>query len=397
MPDHTKYRQAFTTVNACVLLPTYNNAGTVEEVLRSVLEYTDRVIVVNDGSTDGTAKILARYPQVMQVSYAQNIGKGMALRKGFAAAIEQGYDFAITIDTDGQHFATDLPAFLEKLETEKNAIIVGARNLYKENMPEQNTFANKFSNFWFYVETGIKAADTQSGYRAYPLHLMREITFFGTKYEFEVEVLVRCVWKGIGITWIPVNVYYPPPGERISHFRPGPDFSRISVLNTILVLAAFLYIKPRDLVLKMSHIKNVKEMLRKNLFNKDEPALKKAASIGFGVFMGIIPLWGFQMAVALLFAAIFKLNKALTLIASNISIPPMIPLIIFLSFMMGRMWMGTNAVYMIFSRSITVQAIKLNLEQYIYGSISLAIVAGLLTFGITWSILYFSARMKSKN
>ena len=113
--------------------------------------------------------------------------------------------------------------------------------------------------------------------------------------------------------------------------------------------------------------------------------------------MGIIPLWGFQMAVALLFAAIFKLNKALTLIASNISIPPMIPLIIFLSFMMGRMWMGVNAVHMIFSRNITVQAIKLNLEQYIYGSISLAIVAGLLAFGITWAILHFSARMKSKN
>jgi glycosyltransferase involved in cell wall biosynthesis len=395
--QYEQYRQAFISHNACVIIPTYNNAATLEEVIRSVSLYTDRVIVVNDGSTDGTAAILELFPGIHRITYSPNKGKGMALRKGFEYAISMGYAYAITIDSDGQHFASDIPLFLEKLNTEPSAIIIGARNLHKENMPGKNTFANKFSNFWFYAETGIKAPDTQSGYRVYPIHLMDEMRFFSSKYEFEVEVLVRCAWKGIGITWIPINVYYPPAGERVSHFRPGPDFSRISVLNTILVLAAFLYIKPRDLVLKMSRIKNVKEMLRKNLFDKDEPVMRKAASIGLGVFMGIVPLWGFQMIVALALAALFRLNKALTLIASNISIPPMIPLIIFLSFMMGRMWMGNNAVHLIFSRNISVNAIKLNLEQYIFGSISLAVVAGLLAFGLTLLTLKTSSRLKGKN
>ena len=193
------YRQAFETHNACVLVPTYNNAGTLHTVLSSILDYTNQVIVVNDGSTDATAEILSQFPQVDKIEYANNKGKGKALRIGFEHAIQKGYDYAITIDTDGQHFAKDLPLFLEKLETEKAAIIIGARNLHMENMPGKNTFANKFSNFWFKVETGIDAPDTQSGFRLYPVYLMKDMRFYGTKYEFEVEVLVRSAWKRIDI------------------------------------------------------------------------------------------------------------------------------------------------------------------------------------------------------
>ena len=394
-PD-SQYQQLFEQLNVCVIAPTYNNAGTLHAVLCDVLHYTDRIIVVNDGSTDETNQVLAQFTNITTLSYSINKGKGNALRAGFAQAVKQGYDYAITIDTDGQHFASDLLFFLEKLRTEKQAIIIGARNLHQENMPGKNTFANKFSNFWFYVDTGIKAPDTQSGYRLYPLYLMKDMHFFGSKYEFEVEVLVRCAWKGIKICWIPINIYYPPPEKRISHFRPGPDFSRISVLNTILFLIAVLYIKPRDFIIHISRLQNIKESLRKHLYNKEESNTKKAMSIGFGVFMGIVPIWGFQMAVALILAALFRLNKALTIIASNISIPPMIPLIVFLSFLLGRFWVGSNAVYMIFSRHITAEAVKLNIEQYVYGSITLAVIAGVIAYVVTFFVLEFSAKVKAK-
>ncbi len=244
MEQQGTYDLQFAERNVCVLIPTYNNAGTLGTVLEQVLGYTRHVIVVNDGSTDNTAAVLERFPQVNVLSYEPNRGKGIALRRGFRYAVEQGYDFAITMDADGQHYASDLLTFLGKADKNDPTILIGARNLHQENMPGKNTFANKFSNFWFYVETGLKGPDTQSGYRLYPLFAMKGMRFMCTKYEFEIEVLVRSSWKGIRIGWVPVGVYYPPAEERVSHFRPFRDFSRISVLNTVLVTIAFLYIHP---------------------------------------------------------------------------------------------------------------------------------------------------------
>ncbi len=243
MPTH---QSTFERLNVCVLIPTYNNAKTVGQVITDVLAYTSNVIVVNDGSTDNTPAILKLFPQIEVLGYEQNVGKGWALRKGFEFATQKGYDYAITIDSDGQHFAKDLPVFLEKLENTKDAIVIGARNMNQASVPGKSSFGHKFSNFWFWVETGIKAPDTQSGYRLYPICLLKESTFYTRKFEFEIEVLVMSAWRGIKIDSVPVTVYYAPKETRVSHFRPFQDFSRISVLNTFLVLAAFLYIKPRD-------------------------------------------------------------------------------------------------------------------------------------------------------
>src|SRR5690606_36629277 len=118
--------------------------------------YTSHVIVVNDGATDGTAGILERYPQLHLLTHNPNKGKGVALKNGIRKAAELGYQYAITIDSDGQHYAKDLPAFLEKIQSEPGSLIVGARNLEQENMPGKNTFANRFSNFWYWAETGKK-------------------------------------------------------------------------------------------------------------------------------------------------------------------------------------------------------------------------------------------------
>ncbi|MBT1685721.1 glycosyltransferase family 2 protein [Dawidia soli] len=239
---------AFEQHKACVLIPTYNNLVPLAHVLHDVLQYTRHVIVVNDGAVDGTREMLARqYPQVALVDYAQNRGKGYALRQGFARAVALGYTYAITIDSDGQHYADDLPVFLKKLETSPNAIIIGARNMDQASVPGKSSFGNKFSNFWYKVETGLSMRDTQSGYRVYPVKALQNFTFVTRKYEFEIEVLVRAAWAGIEVTEVPVKVFYPEKEKRISHFRPFRDFSRISVLNTVLVTITFLYIKPRDL------------------------------------------------------------------------------------------------------------------------------------------------------
>ena len=374
-------REQFEQLRACVIIPTYNNENSLAAVIADVAVYTDHIIVVNDGSTDHTKAIIESFPAVQMISYDKNIGKGWALRRAFAYAIEKGYQYSITIDSDGQHFAKDLPAFIDKLQEERNAIIIGARNMNQASVPGGSSFGNRFSNFWFKVETGMTSPDTQSGYRLYPLEPIKKMRFFTRKYEFEIEVLVRAAWKGVKVLSVPVTVYYAPKAERVSHFRPYKDFFRISVLNTILVLITILYIKPRNLLRSIFIKKDFKQRLNDQLYNPNHSAQLKAASVAFGIFMGIIPIWGFQLVVAIFLAILFKLNKPLVIIAANISIPPMIPVIIFASYRVGAFWMGNNAMKLDFNRSISLDSIKKNLQQYIYGSITLAILAGFV-FGI---------------
>lgn len=362
-----------------VLMPTFNNEQTLEMVLRSVLEYTQDVIVVNDGSTDSTAEILKQFPQINLVEYKPNRGKGYALRQGFERAVISGYDYVISIDSDGQHFAEDLTKFLYALDFQPSAIIMGVRNMQQPGIPGKSSFGNKFSNFWFWVATGIKMNDTQSGYRLYPVKLFRNITFFTRKFEFEIEVMVRSVWNGIGMAEVPVRVFYPESG-RISHFRPFKDFTRITILNTFLVAIAILYIKPRDILLKKKN-EEFWTSIKDQLFHPAESAGLKAISIGFGIFMGIVPLWGFQLIIALALAFAFRLNKALVVIGSNISLPPMIPVILFLSHFVGAVWMGDQAKNISAVGNITLEMVQDNSTQYVLGAITLALISGTF-FGI---------------
>lgn len=387
MNDLEIISQKFNELKVCVIIPTYNNDGTLAKIIGDVAAYTQHIVVVNDGSTDGTAEIISKFPFVQPIGYVKNIGKGWALRKAFKYASAQGYDYAITIDSDGQHFAADIPAFIHKLESVPDAIIVGSRNMDQASIPGKSSFGHKFSNFWFKVETGIDCPDTQSGFRLYPLHLLKHTQFITRKYEFEIEVLVRSAWKGISLSSVPVTVHYEPKETRISHFRPFQDFSRVSVLNTFLVIIAFAYIKPRDFFRAVFSKKKSKKAIIEQLFELNQPDHIKAVSVGVGVFSGILPVWGFQLLVGLFFALIFRLNKALVVVASHISIPPVIPFVIFLSYKTGTLWMGNKNTDMPFSFKIDLKSIGLHLEQYIYGSITLAVIAGLLASILTYILL----------
>ncbi len=384
-------------LNTCVIVPTYNNAGTLGNVLKGVQAQTSQIIVVNDGSTDSTSEVLSQFPDITIISYPNNRGKGWALRTGFKKAVELGFENAITIDSDGQHFAEDIPKFLDELERNPGCLIIGKRNMNQAGIPGKSSFGNNFSNFWYWVETGYKMEDTQSGFRLYPVKALSKLNFITRKFEFEIEVIVRAAWKGIKISAVPVKIHYEEKGKRISHFRPFKDFSRISVLNTVLVTIAFLYIKPRDLVRKLFN-KEGRRKLAEQLFHPDDSHFKKAASIGFGVFMGIIPIWGFQMLTALALSVVFRLNKALVIVAANISIPPFIPFILYLSHLTGKFWMGANAIDLDFSRDITLADIHNSFMQYLAGAITLSVVGGLGMGIVSWLLLeLFGKRQASTN
>ena len=235
--------------NICVIIPTYNNEHTLMQIIDAVLEYLLLVVVVNDGSTDGTRDILRQYEGRIEVlSYEKNRGKGYALSRGFDRAEQLGYRYAITMDSDGQHYASDIPRFVKTAGEYPDTLLVGNRNLTNDNMPKKNTFANKFSNFWFTVQTAHRLPDTQTGYRLYPLLKMNRLRPVTSRYEAELEILVRCAWRNITIMSIPIHVFYAPEGKRVTHFRPGMDFFRISALNSIFVLLSIIYGYPSMVV-----------------------------------------------------------------------------------------------------------------------------------------------------
>jgi len=369
----------------CVIIPTFNNDKTLEGVISDVLRITKDIIIVNDGSTDSTAAILGKLSNLKIISYSPNRGKGYAIRKGFEAAITSGYDYAITIDSDGQHFPSDIDVFVKRAGEIPDSLIVGARNLDPERLSRGSRFANRFSNFWYRFLTGVKLTDTQTGYRLYPLNLIRDMKFFTRKYEFELEVLVRAAWRRINVTSAPIRVYYPPREERISHFRPFTDFARISLLNTVLVLIALLYIKPFSF-LKYLTRENVREFINKHILLTEDTNLQITSAVALGIFTGILPIWGFQLILAIGLAHLFKLSKLITAVAANISIPPNIPVLLYLSYITGGIVMGTGSNIK-FSANLTVKSFETNLIQYVLGSIVLAVVMGIASGLITFILL----------
>ncbi|MXS71331.1 DUF2062 domain-containing protein [Flavobacteriaceae bacterium W22] len=376
----SEIRNAISDKKICVLVPTYNNHKTLRRVLDGVLDYTEKIIVINDGSTDSTLEILESYFQILTINLPENKGKGNALKTGFRKAKENGFDFAITIDSDGQHYPNDIPVFVEALFAEKqDVLLIGNRNMSQDGIPKKSSFGNRFSNFWFWFETGIKLEDTQSGYRLYPLHKIPK-KYYTPKFEFEIEIIVRTAWRHIPVKNVPVKVLYDP-AERVSHFRPFKDFTRISILNTILVVITLVYIIPRNFINNFKK-KSFKKFIQEDVLESEGSNRIKSFSIALGVFIGLTPLWGFHTLLVISLSVLFKLNKVLAFIASNVSLPPFIPFIIIASLILGSPFVSGESD--LIHQEWNFDLVKNNILQYAIGSFILAcmmsIISGVAAF-----------------
>ncbi|WP_179354159.1 DUF2062 domain-containing protein [Winogradskyella vidalii] len=385
--------QKLNDLHCCVIIPTFNNPKTLQRVIKGVLNYTENIIIINDGSTDKTSEILKEFSGLEQIHFKANKGKGQALRAGFKHAESLGYNYAITIDSDGQHFPEDIPSFIDALEVaeDKNLLLIGARNMGHDSVPKKSSFGNKFSNFWYWAETGIKLQDTQSGFRLYPIQHLKNLKFYTSKFEFEIEVIVKAAWSGTVVKNIPIQVLYDE-NERVSHFRPFKDFTRISILNTWLVILTLLYIKPRDFFRSFKK-KGFKRFLTEDIIGSNDSSQKKAASIALGLFIGIAPFWGAQTVIVIFLAFVFKLNKTIAFAFSNISIPPFIPFIIFTSFQLGHFILGEEVTFNISEIIADFEVLK-HLKSYLIGSFALATVTALSIGTLSYFLFLFFEKKK---
>lgn len=387
MSDSPIYQSRFDSLRCCILVPTYNNERSLPSVLQDLQLYTKNILVVNDGSTDSTPEILKNFDHLEIRHFKKNKGKGAALDHGFKVAEALGYEYAITIDSDGQHYPDDLEVFLIELEKKSDInpelLLVGDRNMGQDGIPGKSSLGNKFSSFWFLAVTGSSLTDTQSGYRLYPLKVVNSIKLYTKRFEYEIEILVKSSWRGVMVKNIPIKVFYEE--NRVTHFRPFLDITRIVLLYMWFVLVSFFYIHPRNKY-RQFRDKGFKKFWKEDIIKSQEPAHKKAAAVALGVFVGMSPFWGLHTLFVFLLAAIFKLNKVIAIIFSNISIPPLVPVIIYASYQVGSFLTGKGFEWDLELSDFDSGAEVLQgLGQYILGSFVLGGFVALLL----WIVFYF--------
>ncbi|HVU26416.1 MAG TPA: DUF2062 domain-containing protein [Verrucomicrobiae bacterium] len=363
----------------CIVIPCYNHPATVAAVARAARQFCP-VFVVDDGSTPP----LPELPDCTLICLEKNSGKGAALRAGFARANELGFTHAITMDADGQHFAEDLPKFLAAAETQPDALVVGIRNLREAGAIWHRQISNGISNFWFRVETGIRLRDTQCGFRCYPLELTRKLKARSEHYAFELEFMVRAAWVGAPVVAVPVKCVYID-GIRNSHFRPVVDLVRITTMNIGLVLQSWIVPENIRAARSFGKKQSIREIIVEIFSDHAHEPARLALAVGIGLFCGIAPLWGIQMLTTVTIAHWLRLNKAIALLASNISIPPVIPFILYGELVLGH-WLCTGNTLNFSTHDISRQLIWQYFGEWCVGSLVLATALGVLGTIATYSV-----------
>lgn len=212
-----------------VVIPAYNEAGTIRDIAERALRQSPWLIVVDDGSTDGTAEALSGLPLAL-LRNPRNSGKGASLWRGIEQASGQGAEVVVTLDGDGQHSPEDIPRLLAAHARLRNAIVIGSRLHDKRSIPLDRYLANRVANFWIGWAAGQAIDDSQSGFRVYPaalFHALKVPCDRSAGFVFESEILIEAARSGTDLVAVPVAAIYEPRGRR-SHFRPMLDIARIT-------------------------------------------------------------------------------------------------------------------------------------------------------------------------
>jgi len=217
-------------VRAVVLIPVYNNAATVGDVVRTCLEITRDVVAVADGSTDGSDEA-ARAAGAEVVRIPVNGGKGAAIRRGLEAAHDAGFTHAAVIDADGQHPPEELRRLLAAASEDEARIWIGVRRMHQDATPAASRRGRAISNFWTTLNGWRRCRDVQCGLRVYPVEAVRALRCREPRFAFEMEVLVRASWAGVRLGHLDVDVRYPSAGERVTHFDMRRDNLRFTWLS----------------------------------------------------------------------------------------------------------------------------------------------------------------------
>ena len=227
---------------AAIVIPAYNEAATIRDLVERSLRQCALVVVVDDGSSDGTSAALEGLPAAV-LRHTANQGKAASLWDGILHALARDADPVVTLDGDGQHQPEDVGRMLAAAAENPHKIIVGARLIDRAAYPRTRRMANRVADFGISWAAGHPIADSQSGQRLYPAVLLRQLQTrhdAGAAFTFESEVLIHAARLGFTTVAIPIRAIFNREG-RPSHFRLVRDTVRIAAMVTVHLLAAGLY------------------------------------------------------------------------------------------------------------------------------------------------------------
>jgi glycosyltransferase involved in cell wall biosynthesis len=385
-------------VRPCILIPTYDNVGTIAGVVEAALGVGLAVLVVNDGASDGTAELLRATPGITLLEHARNRGKGAALRTGFEAAWRAGFTHAVTLDSDGQHDPEWVPRFVAAAREDPLRLVLGNRDLAAAGAGRGSIWGRRNSNFWTWVETGLRLPDTQTGFRCYPLEALRARHFVRSGFDFELEVIVKLAWSGVPVHSIPIPVRYFTGGERVSHMKPLRDFLRIARMNTSLAAARICFPPPylelatRSQFMALPRLERVRASFRELFVREPGSSGRIAVSAGVGFFIGLSPIWGYQILLTLLASHKLRLSKTVALLSAHVSLPPFIPIIVYASLVIGRVLLGEEGG----PAPTSLDVAPRDLPAWVLGSFSLAAAAGLVGGTLVYLLVSSARRLRGR-
>ena len=379
-----------------VIAPTFNNARTLTDVLGRIDKIQLPVIVVDDGSTDGTASILIDWQYTTNhhlISHAQNRGKAAALCTGFSRAAELGFTHAITIDTDGQLDPAEIPNLLNAAMRTPNAFVIGSRDVDALDYPKASRIGRYWANLSVCWESGAQITDSQCGFRVYPLLVMHALRCHAGRYGYETEILTRAAWAGVPIEQTAVSCRYDLPEGRVSHFRPWRDSLAAAQMHIRLFCrSAFPWPTPRigpaetgtlwrRFVQWISPIRAWQAV-------RSDPAERPrfATGLAVGVFIANLPLYGVQTLLSLFVARRLRLNPLATVAGSHFSTPPVGPILIAAAIALGHgIIHGTlpNLEHFNPARIGYRELVQSVLLEWTLGGMVLGTVLGIVTFFTT--------------
>ena len=384
-----------TGLKTLVVIPVYNHVKTLRGVVEGALAQGFPVLVLDDGSTDGSLDSVSDLP-VGRHRLSVNGGKGGAILAAAELARNSGFQAIMTIDADGQHDPADAPLLQAKAVSSWPCIVIGARMMETENVPRSSVFGRDFSNFWVRLECGQTLPDTQSGYRIYPVQFLESARFFSRRYTFEIEVLVRGSWAGLPVLSTPVPVYYPPGDERISHFHKFKDNLRLSCLHTFLVTRSLVPWPHLRLFPGEDGVERPPSIFHPALFfraltREHSSTTQLAAAVWVGIFLGALPIIPFGIAAIVYACHRLHLNKLAAVGASNLCCAPFVP---FLCIELGHYLLYGEFWYE-FNRHTLLDEIHYRLLEWLIGSLLVGPLLGAMGALLTYYLVKMFRKRKA--